>query len=417
MFKSLIIYSLLIFANGRTLQDTERSSDSQELLGSPNYPPPRAINTADNIKPPSSITDETIEWSDDITTKPELPNEEPSRTPSPPPPKADEEPSRTPSPPPPKADEEPSRTPSPPPPPKPTHAEWETDTIKSVDYALNYTESIDILDFKPINLTLDACYSTCKIHYAMDESNLSKTDIKRLVEGRDIILSTGEVVSLENQPEIVLPNQDTIEVNGDTVVRMRGNKMVNMNDGKPFKLSDDNIEKLQQGDKIRLENGEVVRLVDDEVIRVHDGVVMYIKDEDRRSLIQGAPRRPENNTVTRFDFKKEDIEKLTNGEVITHENEDIRLLDGEIIRISDWEKIPISDEDKINIIESEEGKCIHLCEMDGDYCIKECKDDSLCMSDCASKTVDGFYDFNSEESSGINMFSLSVSGIIIALHC
>ena len=126
---------------------------------------------------------------------------------------------------------------------------------------------------------------------------------------------------------------------------------------------------------------------------------------------------PENNTVTRFDFKKEDIEKLTNGEVITHKNEDIRLLDGEIIRISDWEKIPISDEDKINIIESEEGKCIHLCEMDGDYCIKECKDDSLCMSDCASKTVDGFYDFNSEESSGINMFSLSVSGIIIALHC
>ena len=254
------------------------------------------------------------------------------------------------------------RSPSPPPPPP-----YPSTDDGARDEKVEEVKPLIIEDIKPVNITLDNCYSTCKVHFHDDDSSLSKTDVERLTEGRDVLLPSGERVSLdESKSEFVLTNEDVIEVHGNEIVRVRDNRVVDINSGKPTDLKDEDIEKLRRGEVVRLDNGEDVRMREDnEIMRERDGLLVCIESEDRESLVRGAPRH----------LRDEEITRLRDGDEVTLEDgEKVRMVEGKVLRedgsemrtreslVRDIDERKMEDLRKGNEVTLEDGEKVRMVE-------------------------------------------------------
>lgn len=192
----------------------------------------------------------------------------------------------------------------------------------------------------------EICYKQCKIQ-TPDE--LTDIDISRIEEGKNVIID-GESVRISEDDEVPLENGDIIRVDGrGKVERVRDGRVVlDTQRGRPQRLTDDQINRLVRGENITLADTKV-RFDESrsEIVICGTGRPILTRIDD--SLRRGEKIEREDPSLDVVDF-----EHLADGDVIKHDDQDIRYIDDKVVRVSDWEEVIMSASDS-------EKMCFHSC--------------------------------------------------------
>ena len=224
----------------------------------------------------------------------------------------------------------------------------------------------------------DVCYEECKIY----TSQLSELDMQRFNTGQDILIA-GESVKFEDGVQVELPNGDKLKMEDGELIRTRDGAIVlDTEKGRPFHISEDMAEKLIKGHTVTVDDDKMILLLGDKIILADSGKPVLVRvDEDEETdlsdgeidtLHQGKPIVIDDKEAVldddgklvfaesgkevnlsdedreQLDFSsldEDEIEKLVDGHVISHDDQDIRIIDGQVVRVEDWEEVGVSVDD------------------------------------------------------------------------
>jgi hypothetical protein len=224
----------------------------------------------------------------------------------------------------------------------------------------------------------DVCYEECKIY----TSQLSELDMQRFNTGQDILIA-GEPVKFEDGVQVELPNGDKLKMEDGELVRTRdGSIVLDTVKGRPFHISEEMAEKLIKGHNVTVDDDTMILLIGDKIILAGSGKPVLVRvdegeetdlsdgeidtlrqrktividnkeavlDDDGKLVFEesGKEVNLSNEDREQLDFSsldEDEIEKLVDGHVISHDDQDIRIIDGQVVRIEDWEEVGISVDD------------------------------------------------------------------------
>jgi hypothetical protein len=201
-------------------------------------------------------------------------------------------------------------------------------------------------------------------------------------DGYDILVA-GEFMNFEDGVQVELPNGDKLTMEDGELTRTRGDVIVlDTEKGHPFHISEDMAEKLIKGHTVTIDSDKNIILLGDKIILVdsgkpvlvtvdevektdlsdrqidnlHEGKPILIDDKEaildddgKLVLVESGKKitlSDEDREQLGFSSLDEDeIEQLVDGYVISHDDQDIRIIDGQVVRVDDWEGVGVSVDD------------------------------------------------------------------------